>query len=246
MLTLIKDFIKTKPRWYDYLNSIRAIDDELQLWIDNYSRSQNRPINFIQVGASDGLRWDPIRRFIIRDKWKGVLIEPLKPVYEILRSNYSYLKNNDLIFENCAISTDKGSVKFWSYSTQFLKSLSIEDRLYYLRKSSLDKTHVEKIFSKTEKHEECIACYETTSLTLKKIIERYFPGNVIDLIIIDAEGLDDKVIRTIDFDICFPKAIIYESHNLSENNQIIENYLLEKGYSLKRIGGDTVAESLTP
>ena len=246
MLKPIKDFIKTKPRLYDYINLTRAIDDELELWIDNYSRSKNRPINFIQVGASDGLRWDPIRRFIIRDKWKGVLIEPLKPVYEILRSNYSYVKNDDLIFENCAISPDKGSVEFWSYSTQFLKFLSIEDRLYYLRKSSLDKTYVEKSLSEIENREECITCYETTSLPLKKIIERYFPDNVIDLIIIDAEGRDDKVIRTIDFDVCTPKTIIYESHNLRENNQIIEKYLLEKGYSLKRIGGDTVAEFLTP
>ena len=184
---------------------------------------------------------ESIRKFIIRDKWKGVLIEPLKPVYEILRSNYSYVKNNDLIFENCAISPDKGSVKFWSYSTQFLKSLSIEEKLYYLRKSSLDRAHVEKSLSKTGKREKCIACYETTSLPLKEIIERYFPGKVIDLIIIDAEGRDDKVIRTIDFDVCTPKTIIYENHKLRGNNQIIENYLLEKGYSLKRIGGDTVA-----
>jgi hypothetical protein len=81
MLKIIKDYIKKKPRLYDFLNSIRAIDNELELWIEKYSKSKNKPINFIQVGASDGLRWDPIRRFVIRDKWKGVLIEPIKPVY---------------------------------------------------------------------------------------------------------------------------------------------------------------------
>ena len=64
MLTPIKDFIKTKPRLYDYINLIRAIDDELELWIDNYSKSQGGPINFIQVGASDGLRWNPLESLL--------------------------------------------------------------------------------------------------------------------------------------------------------------------------------------
>lgn len=245
MLKIIKDYIKKKPRLYDFLNSIRAIEDELELWIDEYSKSKNKPINFIQVGASDGLRWDPIRRFVIRDKWKGVLIEPINPVYEMLRSNYSYVNNNDLIFENCAISTNEGTIKFWSYSDEFLKSLSIEERLFYLRKSSLDKTLVEKSLSKIECHEDCIEWYEATSLPLENIIDRYFFGKVIDLIFIDAEGFDDQVIRTINFDKCTPRTIIYENHNLGKNKEIIENYLSKKGYSIKTMGGDTVAEFIS-
>ena len=242
MLKLVKDFIKTKPKLYDFFNEIRTLDDELELWIDKYSQSRNRPINFIQVGASDGLRWDPIRKFIIRDNWNGVLIEPLKPVYEMLRSNYSYVKNNNLKFENCAISDKGGSIDFWSYTDQFLSSLSIEDRLFYLRKSSLHKTQVEKSLTGIDNYERCITCYETPCLPLENIIDRYFPGEIIDLIFIDAEGFDDTVIRTIDFKKCTPKTIIYENHNLGSRNEIIENYMLENGYSIQKIGGDTVAE----
>ena len=108
MFQKIKDFIKTKPRLYDLFNERRPLAEELEIWIDDFSKTQKRAINFIQVGASDGLRWDPVRRFIIRDKWNGVLIEPLEPVYNMLVNNYAYVKQNNLKFENCAISKEKG------------------------------------------------------------------------------------------------------------------------------------------
>ena len=61
MLKLIKDFIKTKPRLYDYFNEIRTLDDELDLWLDNYSNSHDRPINFFrleQVTDCDGIPFE--------------------------------------------------------------------------------------------------------------------------------------------------------------------------------------------
>jgi FkbM family methyltransferase len=241
MLQLIKDHIKTKPRLYDFFNTLRPLDDELEKWIDNFSKSHNGAINFIQVGASDGLRWDPIRRFIIRDNWNGVLIEPLKPVYNMLLSNYSYVKNH-LKFENCAVSEKETSIEFWSYTEEFLNSLSIEDKLFYLRKSSLDKGKVEDSLSGIKNHMEYIKCYETPSKPLSKIISSHFPNNKIDLIFIDAEGFDDHVIRTINFENCMPTAIVYENHNLGERNEEIEDYLSEKGYVIEKAGGDTVAE----
>ena len=241
MLSFVKDFIKTKPILYDFFNSYRVLDDELEQWIDQYSKSHNRPINFIQVGASDGLRWDPIRRFIVRDKWKGVLVEPLKPVFEILVENYSYLKNDDLKFENCAISGQDTQIDIWTYSPGFLKDLSIEEKLFYLRKSSLDKGQVEKHLEEIENRDNFLKCYETNSRPLEEIIEQYFSDKIIDLIFIDAEGFDDQVIRTINFNKCKPRSIVYENHSLGEKNKAIEEFLSEKGYETKIINGDTVA-----
>jgi FkbM family methyltransferase len=242
MLQLIKNFIKTKPKLYDFFNERRKLNNELDLWLDHFSKSRNRTIDFIQVGANDGLRWDPIRRFIIRDNWNGVLIEPLRQVYSMLLNNYSYVKKSSLKFENCAISEKEGSIEFWSYTDKFLNSLSIEDRLFYLRKSSLDKGQAEKPLTNIENPTEHIRCYKTPSKPLAQIISKYFPNNNIDLIFIDAEGFDDHVIRTIDFAKCKPTAIIYENHNLGIRNEAIEDFLSKKGYSIKRIGGDTVAE----
>lgn len=242
MLKRIKDFIKTKPKLYDLFNERRPLAEELDIWIDSFSKTQKRSINFIQVGASDGLRWDPVRRFIIRDKWNGVLIEPLEPVFNMLVNNYAYVKQNNLKFENCAISEKNGSIMFWSYSEDFLNSLSIEVKLFYLRKSSLDKAQVEKSLLGIKNSDKIIRSYEATSKPLSEIISKYFPNNDVDLVFIDAEGFDDHVIRTINFEKCTPTAIVYESHNLGDRNDAIEDYLSKKGYTIKKLGGDTVAE----
>ena len=116
MLTSIKDYIKTKPRLYDYINSMRPVSGEVENWLDHYSRKNRKQVNFIQIGASDGLRWDPFRRFIIRDKWNGVFVEPLPNVFSILKDNYSYLTNQKFEFVNAVISTgNEDYIDIWSF-----------------------------------------------------------------------------------------------------------------------------------
>ena len=238
----LKNFIKTKPVIYDLLNSMRPIKDDVEVWLDGFSKRNSRQINFIQVGASDGLRWDPLRRFILRDRWKGVLIEPLLPVYEMLKANYSHATQCKLSFENCLVSKDSGDGEIWTYSDGFLRSLKIEERLYYLRKSSLDKKAVERSLAGLSNIEELVVSHKVSSLPLSAIIEKHFSGQNVDLVFIDAEGHDDAVIRTIDFSKCIPKAIVYESHNLGRRNEEIKSFLGSLGYRVTQLSGDAVAE----
>ena len=42
----------------------------------NYFSERNPGLNVVQVGANDGFINDPIHKFIRRDKWQGVLLEP--------------------------------------------------------------------------------------------------------------------------------------------------------------------------
>ncbi|MEO0438439.1 MAG: FkbM family methyltransferase [Pseudomonadota bacterium] len=245
MIAPLKNYIKTKPRLYDLLNSLRPIDDKLESWIDQYSKAMERPVSFIQVGASDGLRWDPLRRFIVRDRWQGVLIEPLRPVFSMLCDNYAYLDNRGLYFENCAISDKDGSVRFWSFSEAFLDTLSLEKRLFYLRKSSLDKMQVEKQLCETPELLPSVQSYVTPCLRLDDIVSRFFPANEVDLLFVDAEGFDDTVLRTIDLETTKPRAIVYENHNLGARRASLERHLASSGYLLRDFDGDTLAELIT-
>ncbi len=245
MLKRIKDFIKTKPRAYDVLNSMRPINGETENWLDQFSKSNNGAINFIQIGANDGLRWDPLRKFILRDQWSGVLIEPLLPVFEMLCENYSYVNNKHLFFENCTISnTSNKTIDFWTYTADFLAPLSLEERIYYLQKSSLEKQQVLNSLTNIGEAESKIQCYKTKCMTLSAIISKYFCNTQVDLIFIDAEGHDDYIIKTIDFEKYKPKAIFYESHNLGSRSNEIENHLSLAGYTINQLEGDTIA-SLT-
>lgn len=238
----IKNIIKLHPKIYDFFNARRPISDELEHWIDKYSKSKKGGLNFIQVGANDGLRWDPIRRFVVRDKWKGIFIEPLPPVFEMLKDNYAYLNNGQLDFKNCIISGDNDElVAFWTFSREFLDKLNIEDQLYYLRKSSVNKEQVVMALegqNQSLKHAQKI---EISCLSLKFLIEECFADKDIDLIFIDAEGYDDQVIKTIDFAECKPKAIIYESHSLNSRKPSIESHLADQGYKVEDFGGDSIA-----
>lgn len=242
MIENIKNYIKSKPRLYDFVNGLRPLEDETQRWLDQFSRSRDRRVNFIQIGTNDGLRWDPVRRFIIRDEWSGVLVEPLPPVFELLKKNYAHVTNRKLVFANVAVSSDDTeSFKFWSFSKSFCDSLSIEDRLYYLRKSSMDRKMVEANLKGFDDVQEKLQCYTVPALSVNTLLEKYWDGGPIDLIFIDAEGHDDHIIQAIDFDRIQPMAILYESHNLRERKQKIQTFLENRGYRVNDLVGDSVA-----
>src|ERR1043165_8619029 len=59
---------------------------------------------FIQVGAHDGLHYDPIRPWVEKFHWSGVLAEPQPIIFKRLVENY---KNEpQLKFENVAIGKE--------------------------------------------------------------------------------------------------------------------------------------------
>lgn len=225
------------------LNSRRPIVDDVEVWLDNFSKQNNGQVNFIQIGASDGLRWDPFRRFIIDNKWNGLFVEPLPNVFDILVNNYAYVKNQDLRFVNAAISIDDSEyIDIWSYSEEFCNSLSLEEKLRYLRKSSLDKKHVESSLASFEDIASIVKCFRVKCISINSLISEYSADNQVDLFLIDAEGYDDKIVETINFELTQPKAILFEAHNLGERKKKISSFLEGKGYVVTDIGGDTVAQ----
>ena len=61
---------------------------------------------FLEIGAMDGVKHDALNQYIVKNKnWRGVLVEPLRDMFQILTENYKDYSN--LQFENSAISSDK-------------------------------------------------------------------------------------------------------------------------------------------
>ena len=47
-------------------------------------------VNFVEIGAYDGIAGDPIRRLILTNPgWKGVLVEPQPDAFRKLKQNYA-------------------------------------------------------------------------------------------------------------------------------------------------------------
>ena len=66
------------------------------------TRGEN--LTFIEVGANDGTSsGDPLREYIVKYPWKGVLVEPQPDVFDLLKANYAGFEDR-IAFENVAIS----------------------------------------------------------------------------------------------------------------------------------------------
>lgn len=240
----LKALIKGRPRLFDLV--IRIIKRGLlgrrgPIYdvLDQFSRSHGGRVSFIQIGANDGLRNDPIREFIARDQWTGVFIEPLPPVFELLRRNYAYLgASRKLAFENAAISNSETSLALYTAGGALLETFSLEGQLDLLRKSSCSREHVEQFVSNPSD----VVRVETPCTTVGAIIQRHFPGNAIDLLVIDAEGHESVILHSLDFGQARIGAILFEAHHLEPaEREGVFGLLTKHGYNIREVAGDAFA-----
>lgn len=244
MIKLIKDYIKTRPRLYDMFLKFSKPRDAADEFFDEFSKLLGRKVNFVQVGASDGLRWDPLRKHIIRDQWNGILIEPLPEVFKLLVKNYAHIKGRKLIFLNVAVSSSSSKETcFWTYSDEFLKSFPLEKKMYFLRKSSFNKDHLlRRSCCLKGLSESALKKITVPTLTINEVVTRHWRGRTVNLLVSDAEGHDAVIIRSIDFRVLNPEAIFFESHNLGrEQKEEVYQFLRKNDYEIIELGGDSVA-----
>lgn len=242
MIIKIRDFIKTRPRLYDFIGGLRPMRTETERWLGSFSIRHGRRVSFIQIGANDGIRCDPVRRFIVRDRWEGIVVEPLPPVFEMLKDNYAHMGRRKLVFVNAAVSDREGeNITFWSYSNDFLATLTLEEKMSFLRKSSLDRSLVVKYLDGHTGIDGKVEPFSVPVMSVAGLVETYRDGRMTDLVIIDAEGHDDKIIMGMDLEKYRPEAILYESHNLNGRERALKLFLNEHGYIVSGLGGDSVA-----
>ena len=239
MRRLFTRAIKGHPRLYDLLDSLRPINDPLARFLSNLPDT----LTFVQIGASDGLRWDPLRRFVVRNQWSGVFVEPIPQVFSMLTDNYRYLAkidSHDLRFENVAIVAETGeSLEFWSFSDDFLCTLSVDERMFYLRKASFRKQHVLRVILDKKLDPSVLRRLEVRTTSINDLLDNSFQGTTPDLLMIDAEGYDGEIIRSLDLSRHTPRFIIFEAHNINADD--ITNLLEGNGYNIERLGGDIAA-----
>ena len=218
----------------------------LSEFLSAYSLSRNGDFTVIQIGANDGISNDPIHKFIKRDNWKGVLLEPQNFVYtEFTKKIYS--KNIGINVLNAAIGAEDGILPMYKIgfsTTRWATGLS-----------SFSKNQVLKAFDNgivaynCKKYGETIPKDKSKWISQEKVrvispesLIREFNIMKFDLLQIDAEGFDLEVIRIFDLNKHQPKVVIFENAGLSENDYLIALKILrEAGYTTKRFGDNNLA-----
>jgi FkbM family methyltransferase len=204
--------------------------------------SRQQKVSFIQIGAADGKRADPIYHFVKRYKWEGVLVEPLPDVFELLKENYNNISG--LNFENVAISekneiramsriplsaVEENKVPRWAFG---ISSLVPEKTIFSQKNSS------KEVFESLQKETitENVKC-----ITLKSLLDKYKVKEV-DVLQIDTEGYDVNIIKQINFSEFKPKVINFEWQWLTEKEKdSITKHLMSFGYFLYNCGEDMLA-----
>lgn len=174
-------------------------------------------INFIQIGAHIGpSETDLLSKILggVHSDWKGIFIEPHPESFNKLIENYKDKKG--YIFENIAISDKDGISKlYYSKSKGGINSYANAS----LVPDSWKKRNTDII--------------DVPTKTLKSIGVKYkLVGKEFDLLILDTEGYDDKIILSTNFSEICPKRIIFEKiFMLPETQQQVKEHLIKYGYN---------------
>lgn len=181
-----------------------SFEDKLQS-----SLGSLRALKFVQIGANDGVRGDPIRDLIIKHAWTGVLVEPLSDVFDSLVRGYA--SHNGLAFEHAAVCVYNGNTT-----------------LYRARGSDASTLKEERLKDKLRANASPI---QVPCMTLRALIQKHQIGSL-DLLQIDTEGYDWEIIRqlpTLEF---WPRVIHFEAHLLGADYTFCTNFLTKNGYVL--------------
>lgn len=190
---------------------------------------------FVQIGSYDGVSNDYLHEYIKKFHLKGILIEPQKEVFELLRKNY--ISESQLILENVAITDHDGYVDLYGLTEQYrYLGGDVAQQI-----TSLDRKHIEKCISWDSDTSEVIESLRIPSLTLDSLLAKHEVKKV-DLLQIDTEGHDYEILKTIDFQTLKPTMISYEHCHLSfEDKKASWELLRKNGYKMWIHYMDTIA-----
>lgn len=205
-------------------------DERFDKIIKEYAKKEKN-FFFIQIGANDGIKADPIYLYTKMYGWKGILVEPVKYIFKNLKENYE----DGLIFENVAIANKNGFKKFYR-----LKKINDDVPLWCDEIGSFIKKNVIKYEDKIKNLRKYLIIEDIRCLTLKSLLNKH-KVKKIDLLMIDTEGYDYNILKQIPFGKIKPKIIIYEDRHFNDViKKKCQKLLIKNGYTIIR-GVDCLA-----
>ncbi len=229
--------------YYKYL--WRPKPNSLEAVLDDFS-SQQENVFFVQVGSNDGFQHDPLCKFIKRDGWRGLLLEPQPSAFESLQ----YIYQNDPVTPiNRALDQEDKQRKLFkvAFSTaRWATGLSSFNRsqLVAMLKSGHITRQCNKYGINMPEKEEDVIGHDWIQCSSFETLIRENEVKQVDLIHIDTEGYDYEVLKMFPFCTFQPKVVIFEHSHLNPSDRMAATEMLEgQGYTVASYGADTLALS---
>jgi len=189
--------------------------------------------SFIQIGANDGVKNDPIYKHVKNSKWEGVLVEPLPDFIEKLKENYKDCMG--LQFENSGISDVNGTLNFY-----FLPPECNEPD-WFQQIGSFSKESIEFNLNNFPEIIPRIVSKKIPVLTLNDLFLKYKILSL-DLLLIDAEGFEMRILQGLTASKVRPTYIFYEWGSMAaDDNNKLKVFLANLSYKLYVAGPDMLA-----
>lgn len=186
---------------------------------------------FVQIGANDGISFDELYQFVTTHKCRGLVVEPLKDMFEQLKNNYKDYPA--IIPVNKAVHPTEKSIVIYRVAPdkttelpEWAKGIASVDPQHHLRSAI---------------PAECMVTEQVDAVDFMTLLSDHKIKHI-DLLQIDVEGFDAEIIKMIDFAVIRPRLIKYEhAHLTPAESTNIQQLLRQNGYRLFRQGNDSVA-----
>lgn len=224
------DFYLFIVRWF--VARLKGRHLEINVFLNLLTKGKARRL-FVQIGASDGVTNDPIYEFVRKYNWHGVLIEPLPGVFERLKKNYQ--TSTGLIFLNVAISDGPGTTNLYYLPED------VVDEGWQEQIASFDRRAIEFNLRSRPELIDKIAEAEVQCIRLESVFEQ-FVTEPVDILVIDVEGHELKVLMQLESIKNKPQYIYYEKGTMrSQDRAALIKVLRKFGYVIYDAGGDELA-----
>ena len=212
-------------------------------FLDEFSKLYHT-VHVIQIGANDGITHDPIHKFIKRDQWNGVLLEPQKHVFPTLEKLYA--KNKGIKTLNAALGDSDGKTKLykigfsnsrWATGLATFNREVLEEAFengYVEKWARIDNTSIP-----ADKEEQIIA--EEIQVTSTDTLLQSNKLSQVDFLQIDTEGFELDVILGASETLKHSKFVIAEvRHNHESLKEVYKlqefmNLMSKNNFSLSMI-----------
>ena len=155
--------------------------------VSTLRNSKNNKLNFIQIGAYDGVSFDDIANQVLLPTDRGVFVEPNSLIFNTLKNNKALYKESiflqSAIIPNESFQCEDFYVDVYGGQSTFVKDV-ISDRLH----KKIEKVDV---------------------ITVKDFINNYISFDI-DVIFIDCEGYDHDIVKELLL-VCNPSVIYFET-----------------------------------
>lgn len=229
--------VDKKPQRYHFVEGVLYA-----LLARKQAENCDEKLNVLQIGANDGFTVDPLYTFCCQTEEKNVRMAAVEPISDVRKElNEYYRKHPSFQSYELLIGTYETGVlyaikrEFWGqYRGVIGSGISSLDYAHVLHKV---KTQLPKSVINSNNIDEIIVGTTIPCVTLTELVEKW--GNTPDFIQIDAEGLDDDIIYSLDLSRFRPKAWAFETSLLSEERKAaLFGHLVEEGYLIARATKD--------